>query len=48
METLASRPLTGALFTEIQLRDLPSSGSLWSLIETADHMTVVDRIQNGG
>jgi hypothetical protein len=48
VEILASRPLTGALFTEIQLRDLPSSGSLWGLIETADHMTVVDRIQNGG
>ena len=45
---LQSRPLTGALFAEVQLRDLPSSGSLWSLIETADHMTVVDRIQNGG
>jgi hypothetical protein len=48
VETLASRPLTGALFTEIQLRDLPGSGSMWGPIETADHMTVVDRIQNGG
>ena len=48
VEILASRPLTGALFTETHLRDLPSSGSLWGLIETADHMTVVDRIQNGG
>jgi hypothetical protein len=45
---LPSKPLTGAVFSEIQIRDLPSSGSLWSLIETADQMTVVDRIQNGG
>jgi len=48
VEILASRPLTGALFTEIHLGDLPSSRSPWGLIETADHMTIVDRIQNGG
>ncbi len=47
-EVLPSKPLAGAFFTEIQLRDLPSSRSLWSLVETADQLTVVDRIDNGG
>lgn len=30
------------------LRDLPSSGSIWSLVETVDARTIVDRIDNGG
>lgn len=45
---LASKPVSGALFSEIQLRDLPSARTLWSLIETADQLTIVDRIENGG
>jgi hypothetical protein len=45
---LPSRAATGAVFSEIQLRDLPGSGNLWTLVETADEITVVDRIENGG
>ena len=47
-EVLPSKPWTGALFTEIHLRDLPGAGDLWTLIETADELSVVDRIANGG
>lgn len=47
-EPLPSRGLGDALFAEIQLRDLPSSRTIWSLIETADALTIVDRIDNGG
>lgn len=47
-EVLPSKPSTGAFFGEIQLRDLPGSRDIWTLIETADELTIVDRIENGG
>jgi hypothetical protein len=47
-DLLPSRAATGAVFTDIQLRDLPGSGTLWTLVETVDEMTIVDRIENGG
>jgi hypothetical protein len=47
-ELLPSHPEYGTAFDAIELRDLPSAGNLWSLIETADAMIIADRIQNGG
>lgn len=47
-EVLPSTTITGALFGRIQLSDLPGSGDVWSLIETTDELSVVDRIDNGG
>jgi hypothetical protein len=35
-------------FDEGRLRDLPSSGSLWSLVETAETEALTDRIEGGG
>jgi hypothetical protein len=35
-------------FGDDRLRDLPSNGSLWSLIETAETETISDRIEGGG
>ncbi|HEY3384692.1 MAG TPA: hypothetical protein VGK32_23265 [Vicinamibacterales bacterium] len=47
-DVLPSRPVYGSFFGSEALHDLPTSRTIWSLIETADAMVVVDRIQNGG
>jgi hypothetical protein len=38
----------GTLFDETRLHDLPSSNSIWPLIETADPLTFSDRMDTGG
>jgi hypothetical protein len=38
----------GTTFDADALRDLPSSRDAWSLLETAETSTVVDRLDNGG
>ena len=45
---LPSRPLAGIVFAEAQLRGLPARSSLWSLLETVDPFTIVDRIGGPG
>ncbi|RPJ80893.1 MAG: hypothetical protein EHM13_11325, partial [Acidobacteria bacterium] len=46
--TLPSRPIPGLVFAEVHMSELPLSGSLWSLMETADPFVTVDRMSNGG
>jgi hypothetical protein len=43
----ARRP-SGTEFDEEQLRDLPFGRDIWSLVETGDPFTIVDRIDAGG
>src|SRR5258708_31505467 len=38
----------GATFDQELLRDIPSSGSPWSLLETVEATAILDRIENGG
>lgn len=47
---IAARHGSGSrtFFDEGRLRDLPSSGSLWSLIETTETEALTDRIEGGG
>jgi len=45
---LPARPVPGLVLAEVHLRDLPSAGTIASVIETADPFVVVDRIANGG
>lgn len=47
-DPLPARTWAGADLAPVQLRDLPGSRDLWSLIETVDELSVVDRIDNGG
>lgn len=43
-----SRPAYGTTFDAAQLRGLPWSGSLWSVLETAEAAAITDRIEGGG
>jgi hypothetical protein len=42
------RAAFGTVFQEQDLRDLPSSGNAWSLLEVADPSAVLDRMDTGG
>ena len=39
---------SATVFNDIRLRDLPSSGSVWALIETSEPVTFSDRMDTGG
>jgi hypothetical protein len=42
------RAAFGSVFQEQDLRDLPSSGNAWSLLEVADPSAILDRMDTGG
>jgi hypothetical protein len=42
------REAFGTVFLEQDLRDLPSSGNAWSLLEVADTSAILDRMDTGG
>ncbi len=41
-------PFYGSWRVDDPIRDLPSSASVWSLIDTADPFAIADRLDNGG